>query len=305
MTCSKSIIVFGKDGQLGRAFQKILSENKKVIFLGREECDLTQTKEIKTILEKYQPSIIINASAYTAVDQAEKEPELAHLVNGVAPRVMSEYICNTKNGVLVHYSSDYVFDGFKSNPYEENDITNPLGQYGKSKLSGEEAIQKVFANSTHTFGSKYFILRTSWVYGDGGNFIRTMIRLAAEREQLKVVSDQFGVPTNAQWLAQITMKILGKSIPSGIYHTVPCGETSWHGLAKFAIQLAINEGAIVKIKPEAIQAIPTTEYSLPATRPYNSRMINQKLRLALKEDLPSWEPQVSDYVKHYLSLLPH
>jgi dTDP-4-dehydrorhamnose reductase len=298
---SQRTLVFGKDGQLGKAFQKLLSNDSDVEFLGRKDCDLTKIDQIQAVLEKYQPQVILNASAYTAVDVAEKEPELAHLVNAEAPRVMAEYIHQTKGGVLVHYSTDYVFDGFKETPYNEDDATSPLGQYGKSKLAGEIAIQEVFSQHPITPISNYYILRTSWVYGDGGNFIRTMLKLATEREQLKVIADQFGVPTNADWLAQISMHVLEKKLLSGVYHAVPDGETSWYGLAKFAIECAIQEGAILKVKPEAIQAIPAKEYPLPAPRPYNSRMNNKKLKRTLQEDFSFWEMQVRDYVKNMLA----
>jgi len=297
----KKIVVFGKDGQLGKAFQKVLFNNLNVIFLGRQDCDLSKTEHIKFVLEKYQPNIIINASAYTAVDKAEQEQDLANLVNGEAPKVMAEYISCVSQGILMHYSTDYVFDGSKKSPYQENDSTNPLGQYGKSKLIGEEAIKRAFSQIQQNYNSQYYILRTSWVYGEGGNFIRTMLKLASEQEQLKVISDQYGVPTSAEWLTQISLKILDQQILSGIYHTVPNGETSWYELAKLAIKTAIQEDAIVKIMPEAIQAIPATEYPLPAPRPYNSRMNNEKLKLALKEDFPIWENQVEEYVKNFLA----
>ena len=300
MISSQSVVVFGKDGQLGKAFQKILSQYPNVVFIGRNECDLTKAEQIQGILEKFQPQIIINASAYTAVDQAEKEPEIANLVNGEALKIISEYLAQKEHSFLFHYSTDYVFDGLKNLPYDETDTTNPLGQNGKSKLSGELAIQQSFKKWASNNFSKYYILRTSWVYGEGNNFIRTMLRLASEREQIKVISDQFGVPTSAQWIAQVSMRILEISIPSGIYHTVPDGETSWHGLARFAIDSAIQEGKVLKIKPENILAIPATDYPLPAPRPYNSRMNNQKLKLALKEDFPYWKNQVQEYIKNTL-----
>jgi len=202
---------------------------------------------------------------------------------------------------LIHYSTDYVFDGSKSTPYNEDDPTTPLGQYGKSKLAGEQAIQKAFANPPNNT-SKYFVLRTSWVYGDGGNFIKTMLRLAAERDQLKVISDQYGVPSSAWWLAGIALKLISSDAKSGIYHTVPDGETSWHGLATYAIREAKDLGAFFKVDPEKIQAIAATEYPLPAPRPYNSRMSNKKLKDALHLSLfPNWEDQVREYVKKIVS----
>jgi len=296
-----TILVFGKNGQLGRAFQEAYAHESQVIFLGRSECDLSRNEQIQHALETYQPQIILNASAYTAVDRAEQEADLADQINAQAPKIMAQYMSKVPSGQLVHYSTDYVFDGSKVSPYHEEDLTNPLSQYGKSKLAGEQAIQEAFISQPNN-SAKYFILRTSWVYGDGGNFIQTMLRLASERESLKVISDQFGVPTSAQWLAQITQQILVQQLPSGIYHTVPDGETSWHGLASFAIQTAIAFGLTVKVNPLAIQAIPATEYPLPAPRPYNSRMNNHKLKQALQiEQFLYWQDEVRAYVKKTVS----
>jgi len=295
------ILVFGKDGQVGKAFQEQLTHHPNVTFIGRDECNLANADQIKATLQKHDPQIVINAAAYTAVDQAETEPDLAYQINGIAPSIMAQYITNVPNGQLIHYSTDYVFDGSKPTPYLEEDLTNPLGQYGKSKLAGEEAIQEAFINNLSNT-AKYFILRTSWVYGDGGNFIKTILKLAAEREQLKVIVDQYGVPSSAQWLAEIALQLLSKDATGGIYHTVPDGETSWHGLATYAIRRAKNLGVTFKVAPEKIQAIPATDYPLPAPRPYNSKMSNQKLKDALHlSTLPNWEDQVSEYVKKIVS----
>jgi dTDP-4-dehydrorhamnose reductase len=297
----EKILVFGKDGQVGKALQRRLANHAHATFVGRAECDLTSEEQIKVVLQKYQPQIIINASAYTAVDKAEVEKENAMLVNGNAPQIMAEYVCSIDSGQLVHYSTDYVFDGLKTTPYEEDDATHPLGQYGKSKLAGEQAIKEAFIH-TPKDTTKYFILRTSWVYGDGGNFIKTMLKLAAERDQLKVISDQFGVPTSAEWLADIAIQCISSQTPSGIYHAVPDGETTWHGLACFAIEQARLAGSHIKIRIEAIQAIPATQYPLPAPRPYNSRMSNLQLKNALHiETFPKWDDQVREYVKKIVS----
>jgi dTDP-4-dehydrorhamnose reductase len=299
-----SILVFGKDGQVGKAFQKILGNHPKVTWIGRSDCDLSHPSHIQETLEKFQPQIILNAAAYTAVDQAENESELAFLINGVAPGVMAAYMAKKEHGTLVHYSTDYVFDGSKTSPYVETDATNPLGQYGKSKLAGELAIEKAFLVLPQST-AKYVILRTSWVYGDGGNFIKTMLRLAKDRAQLKVIADQWGVPSSAQWLAQIACQFVKSAAPSGIYHAVTDGETSWHGLATFAIQTALMNGVHLQAKPEAIIPIPATEYPLPAPRPYNSRMSNQKLKEAMLKmdssfDFPSWQNQVADYIRNII-----
>jgi dTDP-4-dehydrorhamnose reductase len=282
-----NILVFGKDGQLGKAFQALLDaqlstlDNRQNIqYVGRAECDLINAGALTALLNQFQPNLIINASAYTAVDKAEVESELAFAINARAPELMAQYAA--KHGAtFLHYSTDYVFDGKKYGFYLEDDIRNPLGVYGKSKAAGEEAIAKAFAGSNH--GGQYAILRTSWVYGDGGNFIRTILRLAKEREMLKVINDQYGVPTSAQWLAQMSMSLVMdeegilRMFPSGIYHAVPAGETHWHGLASLAVQVALEVGVSLKAAPEAILPIPAIDYPLPAPRPMNSRMSTDKL----------------------------
>jgi dTDP-4-dehydrorhamnose reductase len=216
---------------------------------------------------------------------------------------------------FVHYSTDYVFDGEKYGFYLEDDLRNPLGVYGKSKAAGEEAIARIFANSNN---GQYAILRTSWVYGDGGNFIRTILRLAKDREELKVIADQYGVPTSAQWLARVSLELaltpIGglRAFPSGIYHAVPAGETTWHGLATLAVTTALEAGVDLKTRAQFIKPIPATEYPLPAPRPTNSRMSTDKLQAILGasrsyNDLnqglgfPHWEEMVQDYVRKLAS----
>ena len=296
-----NILVFGKDGQVGRALPNLLISKSQTKFVGRSECDLSNREQIQSTLQQYQPQIIINASAFTAVDQAEKEPDLAHAINGIAPSIMAEYISKVQAGVFIHYSTDYVFDGLKQSSSQESDTPNPLSQYGKSKLAGENEIQEIFKSNPNST-ARYFILRTSWVYGDGGNFIKTMLRLASERDQLKVIADQYGVPTSADWLAQKAIDLLSSDVKSGIYHTVTDGETTWHGLASFVVQTATELGYPIKVGHDAIQAIPATDYPLPAPRPYNSRMNNRKLKDALQvEHFPQWKDQVAEYVKKVIS----
>jgi dTDP-4-dehydrorhamnose reductase len=314
---SRPILIFGRDGQVGRALQDCLKDLKvPVVFLGRADCDLTSESSIVEVLNRYQPQVIINAAAYTVVDKAETERDLAFAINAKAPELMARYIANVAHGILVHYSTDYVFADTKQDAYFETDSVGPvehLNAYGQSKLAGEQAIEEVF-NLVHDSGhasyvdkfSRYFILRTSWVYGNGGNFIRTMLRLARERDQLKVVSDQVGAPTSAQWLAEIGVQIAGSRVESGIYHTVPDGETSWHGLALFAIETAASYGEGIEVKSENILPIPATDYPVPAKRPYNSRLNNQKLKQALSSmaftaQYPHWQGQVEDYVKDYVT----
>ena len=313
------ILVFGKDGQLGKAFKSLFdslsfSQQVQIQYVGREQCDLANGSALENLLNQAQANLIINASAYTAVDKAESEVELAFAINAKAPEIMAKYAA--KHGAtFLHYSTDYVFDGEKYGFYLEDDLRNPLGVYGKSKAAGEEAIAREFVNST---AGQYAIFRTSWVYGDGGNFIRTIIRLAKDREELKIIADQFGVPTSAEWLAQISLSLALNAqgqlntFPSGIYHAVPAGETTWHGLAQSAIKAAIALGLKLKAEPEAIKAIPAVEYPLPAPRPMNSRMSTDKLQSvlslsnsyndALKDrSFPHWEPMVHEYIRKLAS----
>jgi dTDP-4-dehydrorhamnose reductase len=317
---TRPIVVFGRDGQVGKALQVCLKDLQvPTVFLGRSDCDLSNEVAIREVLNRYQPQVIINAAAYTAVDKAESERELAFAINAKAPAVMAQYIANLAHGILVHYSTDYVFADSKQSAYIESDAFGPverLSVYGQSKLAGEQAIQAIFSqanslmdDSSHQSNqdkvTRYFVLRTSWVYGDGGNFIRTMLRLAGERDQLKVVADQVGAPTSAQWLAEVGIQMAGSRVESGIYHAVPDGEVSWHGLAVFAIETAASYGEGIEVKSENILPIPATDYPVPAARPYNSRLSNQKLKKALSEmaftgQYPHWRNQVEQYVKEYV-----
>jgi len=326
-TAHMNILVFGKDGQLGKAFKASfdageLDKLHRITYVGRAECDLSNADAITGLLNDLKPNLIINAAAYTAVDKAETEVDLAYAINAKAPEAMAIY-AKQHSATLLHYSTDYVFDGSKNAPYVEGDPRNPLGIYGKSKAAGEEAIEAVFKISHQSNaekarpaqGAQYAILRTSWVYGDGGNFIRTILRLAKERETLKVIADQYGVPTSATWLAESSLALVldeqhrVRPFPSGIYHAVPLGETTWHALATYAVQVAIEAGAALKLHPEAIEAIPATDYPLPAPRPMNSRMVRgttAALDKALSSSVnmtksqlleQSWESQVAAYVQ--------
>ena len=306
------ILVFGKDGQLGRAFQEQLKHSSfqtanKIHFVGRDECDLSDPTQLTKLLNTFQPELILNAAAYTAVDKAESESEKAFAINATAPGLMAGYAVQ-HGATLLHFSTDYVFDGSKQGAYTEHDKVNPLGVYGKSKEAGEHAITTTFANSP---AGQYVILRTSWVYGDGGNFIKTILRLAKERPTLRVTNDQYGVPTSAAWLAEVGIHLVcddGQLRPfaSGIYHAVPRGETNWYSLACLAVQTALDAGQQLQASPAAISPIPASEYPLPAPRPMNSRLSTNKLeielgRLGLVSKLPHWntpwDEQVCAYVK--------
>ncbi len=281
------ILVFGKDGQLGKALHVLLdsllptlAHKPNINYVGRSECDLADASALEALLNQLQPQLIINASAYTAVDRAETEPDLAFAINARAPEIMAQYAAD-HGATFLHYSTDYVFDGEKYGYCLEDDIRNPLGVYGKSKAASEETIARIFAGNAGS--GQYAIFRTSWVYGNGGNFIRTILRLAKDREELKIINDQYGVPTSATWLAQVSLGLVAddklriKEFPSGIYHAVPAGETTWHGLACLAVQAALEDGASLKIVPGAIKSIPAVEYPLPTPRPMNSRMSTDKL----------------------------
>jgi len=306
-----NILVFGKDGQLGKAFKTIFdaipaSAQFHVKYVGRSDCDLSDETTLKKVLDSSKANFIINASAYTAVDKAETEPELAFAVNARAPELMAQYAAE-HGATFFHYSTDYVFDGSKAGFYLEDDQRNPLGVYGKSKAAGEIAIEQAFKG----VGGQYAIFRTSWVYGDGGNFIRTILRLAKDREELKIIHDQHGVPTSAQWLAKTTLELALdnnqlRKFTSGIYHAVPSGETTWHGLACLAVDVALKAGASLKVNPRLIRPILAVEYPLPAPRPMNSRMDTDKLRKAIARDgdvsklqqwSGSWEAGVQPYVQ--------
>jgi dTDP-4-dehydrorhamnose reductase len=301
----KKILIFGKDGQLGKAFRVAFTslastlENQPVIqYIGRAECDLANETAITSLLNQFKPELIINASAYTAVDKAETEKDLAFAVNARAPELMAQYAAQ-HGATFLHYSTDYVFDGQKYGFYLEDDIRNPLGVYGKSKAAGEEAIVRVFAeaNAVSTVNAtslpknktgQFAILRTSWVYGDGGNFIRTILRLAKDKQELKVIEDQHGVPTSAQWLAQVSLDLVVKvngvlnQFPSGIYHVVPAGQTNWYELASLAVLTAKKAGASLALSPQGIKPIPAVQYPLPAPRPMNSLMSTDKLRMVFE-----------------------
>lgn len=310
-----NILIFGQDGQLGKAFQALFAsttfhQDLQIQFVGRSDCDLSQVEKVDALLNTTKPDLIINAAAYTAVDKAQTEVELANAINARAPEVMAQYAA-AHGATVLHYSTDYVFDGSKAGYYLENDVRNPLGEYGMSKADGEVAIEKAFSNSTQ---GQYAIFRTSWVYGAGGNFIRTILRLAKEREELKVIQDQLGVPTSADWLASVSLDLALDSkgqlrkFESGIYHAVPPGESNWHDLACLVVESAIEAGVSLKSSPGSIKPIKASEYPLPAPRPMNSRMATDKLRQAIAatgdvSKLQRWNKPWSDDVRAYVQQL--
>lgn len=273
---------------MGRALTRAWTSRGVVIALDRSQADLADLPELQAMLERARPSLILNAAAYTAVDKAESEPELAQRVNALAPGVLADYAA-THGAVLVHYSTDYVFDGSGVLPRDETAPTAPLSVYGATKLEGEQRIAA--SRCTH------LILRTSWVYdATGHNFLRTMLRRAAERETLAVIDDQVGVPTSADWLAEVTVQAVRLALQrpslSGLYHCVPAGETTWFRYARLVIETARGLGFALKLPPEGLRAITTAEYPTPARRPLNSRLSTAKLQQAFGITPPHWEAGV-------------
>jgi len=286
----KKILLTGVNGQVGHALQNKLS-NFEVFALNREQLDLTNKEAIRQAVQTIQPDLIINPAAYTAVDKAESESELAYAINAIAPQTLAEEAAKL-NAVLIHFSTDYVYDGLKIADYVETDTVNPLSVYGKSKLAGEDAIRAV--------GLPHLILRTSWVYGAfGKNFLKTIIRLASERDSLRIVADQFGAPTSAESIADAVVELLAVWQPhqekqSGIYHFTNQGKTSWHGFSCAIVneynRLAnAKNGVLLKASVENIAAITTADYPTPAARPANSTLDNQKLKQTFNVTLPNWE----------------
>ena len=290
------ILLLGKSGQVGWELQRALAPLGELVALDRQGenglCgDLADLDGLRKTIRSLQPDVIVNAAAYTAVDQAESEPDLAYLINALAPQVMADAM-RERNGWLVHYSTDYVFDGTGTEPWSETDQPAPLNQYGQSKLQGELAIAQS--------GCQHLIFRTSWVYAvRGNNFAKTMLRLAAEREQLNVIDDQIGAPTGAELLADVTAHALMQAIAqpqlSGLYHLAAAGQTSWRGYARYVIEQARSMGTVLKV--QCIEPIPTTAYPTPATRPHNSKLDTRKLRQSFALQLPDWQNGVSRMLK--------
>jgi dTDP-4-dehydrorhamnose reductase len=288
------ILLLGADGQVGWELRRALLPLGEVLPLNRAEADLGDVSALRAVLDRTRPQFIVNAAAYTAVDKAETEAELAHGINAAAPGLLAAWAAE-HNAMLVHYSTDYVFDGAKPAPgsYTEADTPNPQSAYGRSKLAGEQAIT--------ASGCRHLILRTSWVYAArGGNFAKTMLKLAAQRDNLRVIADQFGAPTSAELLADVTALLLHRlrtdpalaQQASGLYHLTAQGSTSWHGYAQFVIAAAAARGLPLRCASEQVQAITTADYPLPAPRPANSRLDSTKLQTTFGLFLPPWQTQV-------------
>lgn len=287
------LLLLGCGGQVGWELQRSLAPLGEVIALdfdtpGELRADFSQPEALRALVRKLAPDAIVNAAAHTAVDKAESEPDLARTLNATAPGVLAQEAAAC-GALLVHYSTDYVFDGSGHHARDEAAATGPLSIYGRTKLEGEDAIR--------ASGCPHLILRTSWVYAArGGNFARTMLKLAAERDTLTVIDDQFGAPTGADLLADVTAHALRRlradASLSGTYHCVAGGETSWHGYATQVIEWARRHGLPVKVAPAAVRPVPTTAYPTPARRPLNSRLDTRKLQAAFELNLPHWQSGV-------------
>jgi dTDP-4-dehydrorhamnose reductase len=292
----KKILLTGQNGQLGWELQRCLGAFGQVIAKDRSEMDLADPDSILRTVRQVRPDFIINPAAYTAVDKAESEPGSAEAINSIAPGILAEE-ARQLGAVMIHYSTDYVFDGHKTTPYTEDDSPNPQNIYGRSKLVGENAIS--------ASGCKHLILRTSWVYGvHGGNFVKTVLRLATERSELRIVGNQFGAPTWARDLAQATASALASwqnkdwdDDLSGLYHLTAAGRTSWHRYAEEIVKLARQYDAALAAKPLEIRAIPSSEYPTPAKRPASSVLSNRKIQLAFGITLPEWQDSLAECVR--------
>jgi dTDP-4-dehydrorhamnose reductase len=291
------ILLLGKNGQVGWELQRSLAPLGELLALDRHSTshcgDLSNLEGLAETVRVFQPDVVVNAAAYTAVDKAESDVQSAHTINALAPEVLSR-ACAAMGAYLVHFSTDYVFDGSGQTPWVESDATGPLNIYGQSKLAGEQGIAKQ--------GAKHAIFRTSWVFGtEGGNFAKTMLRLAQEREKMAVINDQYGAPTGAALLADITALNLQQTQPlEGTYHLAAAGETTWHAYAQYVLQTAKRLKPDLQYKVQDVAAVPTSEFPTPAKRPLNSRLNCHKLEQALHLQLPAWQTGVDQMLSKIL-----
>lgn len=281
---TRKILLLGGSGQLGIELKYALADTSKVYSPTREDLDLGDLFEVSKCIDLYQPDIILNAAAYTAVDKAEVEVDNAMLINASLPSLLAKK-SSELGAILIHYSSDYVYPGTGNNPWTEESDVSPLSVYGRSKLAGDESVL-----SSHC---RHWIFRTSWIYAaHGNNFMRTMLRLGVKHDSLRVVHDQIGAPTPAKLIAQVTSEAIREQIPTGLYHLTAGGSTSWHGFAQAIFRHAISKGIAFKIHPDNVEGISTQDYPTPARRPLNSRLSSKKLETELGLSLPAWDSQL-------------
>ena len=291
------ILLLGKNGQVGWELQRALAPLGELVALDHAGADFSNPESLAAKVRAVAPQIIVNAAAHTAVDKAESEPELARAINAIAPAVLAREAA-ASGAWIVHYSTDYVFDGSGTRPWTEDSPTAPLSVYGRTKLEGEQAIR--------ASGARHLIFRTSWVYAArGGNFAKTMLRLAKERDRLTVINDQIGAPTGADLLADLTAHALRTAqqqpAVAGTYHAVAAGETSWHGYAQHVIEWARAAGQPIKVGVDAIEPVPTSAFPTPAQRPGNSRMNAHKLQQTFGLTLPRWQTGVERMLTEVLT----
>ncbi len=302
------ILLFGKNGQIGRELQKSLTPLGEIKTHDSQTANFEDSQNLRNIITNYVPNIIINAAAYTAVDKAESEFDKAKQINGVAVRILAEEAKKLK-AWLIHYSTDYVFDGEKTEPYLETDLPNPLNAYGKTKLLGEQAVQEI--------NGHFLIFRISGVYSShGSNFLKTILHLAKKKNEINVVSDQFSTPTSAKFIADTTALIVdriwnvsfqdrgkNKNRDSkqicGIYHLTPPGKVSWYDFASYIINQAVENKMTLQLKPNGINPIPATSYPSPTKRPRDSRLDSTKISKIFGIRLPEWQTHIQEFIKKW------
>lgn len=294
------ILLFGKGGQVGWELQRSLAPLGELVALDFDStelhADFSRPEALADTVMAVRPDVIVNAAAHTAVDKAESEPDLARALNATSPGVVAA-AAQRVGALMVHYSTDYVFDGSGGQPWKEDDPTGPLSVYGRTKLEGEQLVAAA--------GPRHLIFRTSWVYAArGGNFAKTMLRLAKERDRLIVIDDQFGAPTGAELLADVTAHAVRQTLQApekaGLYHLVAGGVTSWHGYARFVLEQAMAAGATLKAGPDAVEPVPTRAFPTPATRPANSRLNTSRLQQVFDLRLPEWQHGVARMLREVL-----
>ena len=294
------ILLLGKGGQVGWELQRSLAPLGTLVALDFDStdfaADFSQPGAVAATVRALRPDVVVNAAAHTAVDKAESEPDLARTLNATTPGAVAQAAAEV-GALMVHYSTDYVFDGSGNKPWVETDATGPLSVYGRTKLEGEQGVAQHCA--------RHLIFRTSWVYAArGGNFAKTMLRLAQERERLTVINDQFGAPTGAELLADVTAHAIRATLhdpaKAGLYHLVAGGETTWHAYAKYVIEQAQQAQAAIKIKATEVLPVPTSAFPTPATRPHNSRLNTQKLQTTFGLTLPDWRSGVARMLRETL-----
>ncbi|MBN8748131.1 dTDP-4-dehydrorhamnose reductase [Xylophilus ampelinus] len=294
------VLLFGKGGQVGWELQRSLAPLGDIVALDFDSAefhaDFSRPDALADTVLAVRPDVIVNAAAHTAVDKAESEPDLARALNATSPGVVAE-AARQVGALMVHYSTDYVFDGSGERPWREDDATGPLSVYGRTKLEGEQLVADA--------GPRHLIFRTSWVYAArGGNFAKTMLRLAKERDRLTVIDDQFGAPTGAELLADVSAHAIRDTLrdpaKAGLYHLVADGVTTWHGYASFVLQQALAAGVELRAGLEALDAVPTSAFSTPARRPGNSRLDTVKLRTTFGLRLPPWQEGVARMLRETL-----